>query len=447
MASVGREKGTGGTRYYVQLSPGEDEGRSKIRLGRVTRKQAETAKGHIASLIACRMTGDTISPVTQQWLADLPDGFRDRLERVGVASPRNQGGRYTVAEWVGKYIDGRPDVKAGTRRKWRDVESKLTMFFRDTLVGDVTRQAAKDFRVYLQSVSGLAENSIRRQIGIARQFFNAAIDARLITQNPFTGQGQPVAVRPNESRFHYVTPETAQKVLDACPDAEWRLIFALARFGGLRCPSEVLRLQWQDVDFEREQFTVHASKTEHHANGGIRTVPMFPELRPLFQDAFDAAKDGAVYCIERYRDPGVNLRTQLTKIIRRAGLDPWQKLFQNLRSTRETELFKLTGGNVKAVCTWLGNSPTVAMQHYAQTTEADLREAVRLSVLGDAKEAVQNPVHNPVQTQDADGREDPQETPYQTDENAVFCGEKRDFAEACETPQKGEKWAILDSNQ
>ena len=40
----------------------------------------------------------------------------------------------------------------------------------------------------------------------------------------------------------------------------------------------------------------------------------------------------------RYRDANANLRTRLARIIERAGLEVWPKLFQNLRLTRETEL-------------------------------------------------------------------------------------------------------------
>ena len=40
----------------------------------------------------------------------------------------------------------------------------------------------------------------------------------------------------------------------------------------------------------------------------------------------------------RYRNDNTNLRTQLRRTIRKAGLKPWPKLFQNLRSTRGTEL-------------------------------------------------------------------------------------------------------------
>lgn len=65
----------------------------------------------------------------------------------------------------------------------------------------------------------------------------------------------------------------------------------------LQCRVELIALLDRDVDFENNRFTVHASKTERHVDTGIRTVPMFPELRPLFQDAFDNAKEGDIYCI------------------------------------------------------------------------------------------------------------------------------------------------------
>ena len=398
MASIAREKTTTGVRYYIQLSPGEDEGRGKIRLGLVTRKDVLSAKGHIGNLIRHRKTGEALRPATQDWLAGLPNALRDRLEKLRLAEPRNTGSTYTVKEWTDNYLKMREKdsgTKPDTVRKLENVARRLSAFFRTEMLEEISVYDAKAFKGYLRNIVGLSENTARKHIAISRQFFNAAIDKRLISENPF--KGQPVTVRPNESRFFFITPEIARKVLDACPDVEWRLIFGLARFGGLRCPSEVLRLKWEDVDFANDQFVVHASKTEHHANGGIRTVPMFPELKPLFQDAFDEAKEGAVYCITRCRDAGVNLRTHMHRIIRRAGLEPWPKTFQNLRSTRETELFKLTKGNVKAVCKWIGNSPAVAMQHYAQVTEADLKEAAKLAVMDDAKEAVQNPVHNPVQ--------------------------------------------------
>jgi len=81
------------------------------------------------------------------------------------------------------------------------------------------------------------------------------------------------------------------------------------------------------------------------------------------------------YLITRYRDSNANLRTQLTRIIRRAGLEPWPKLFQNLRSTRETELAETFPMHV--VCCWIGNSEPVAAKHYRQVTDGHYEKAAR----------------------------------------------------------------------
>ncbi len=78
-------------------------------------------------------------------------------------------------------------------------------------------------------------------------------------------------------------------------------------------------------------------------------------------------------CHHRYREPNTNLRTQLEKIIKRASVKPWPKLFHNLRASCETDLAKIHP--IKAVCDWIGNSITVAQRHYLQTTEEDFERA------------------------------------------------------------------------
>ncbi len=68
-----------------------------------------------------------------------------------------------------------------------------------------------------------------------------------------------------------------------------------------------------------------------------------------------------------------NLRTQLHRIIKRAGLKPWPKCFQNCWSTRETELAEKYPLHV--VCSWLGNSQAVAAKHYLQVTDKHFQQA------------------------------------------------------------------------
>ncbi|MBI2477679.1 MAG: site-specific integrase [Planctomycetia bacterium] len=212
--------------------------------------------------------------------------------------------------------------------------------------------------------------------GRARQFFRAAIKRRLIAAdaNPF-GEMKGIAVQANKDRFYFVSREEAAKVLDACPDSQWRLLFALSRYGGLRCPSEHLALKWADIDWELGRMQVRSSKTEHHEGKGSRVVPIFPELRPYLEEVWDAAEPGTEYVITRYRDANSNLRTQLERIIKRAGLETWPKLFQNLRSTRETELAERFPLHV--VCAWIGNSQAVAAKHYLQVTDQHFSDATK----------------------------------------------------------------------
>ena len=371
MASITKDRKTG--RYFLQYHGGLDGKRKTLRLGKATRKQADTARRNIEELLACRRTGTAPQPSVQEWLVGLPVRMRRTLQKHGLVEDSVQTCP-KLGEWLNAYLHTRKDVKPGTKTFFGHTKRNLVSFFgRERRLNDITPGDADEFRVHLLVREGLSESTARRRLRLAKQFFTAAIRKRLIDSNPFADiRAGDVA---NPSRFQFVTREEAKAVLDACPDVEWRLIFALCRYGGLRCPSEVLRLKWEDVNWGKDRFIVHASKTEHHADGGIRTVPIFPELRPRLMDAFERAEPGTFYCVARYRDPKTNLRTQLTKIIRRAGLEPWPKLFQNLRSTRETELAQEFP--IHVVCKWIGNTQAVAMKHYLQVTDEHFDQATR----------------------------------------------------------------------
>lgn len=47
-------------------------------------------------------------------------------------------------------------------------------------------------------------------------------------------------------------------MLDACPDAQWRLLFSWAALGGLRIPSKALALTWADVNWEENKILVRS---------------------------------------------------------------------------------------------------------------------------------------------------------------------------------------------
>src|SRR5947209_2347336 len=128
-----------------------------------------------------------------------------------------------------------------------------------------------------------------------------------------------------------------------------------------------MALEWADVDWGGGKFLVRSPKT------GDRWVPLFPELRPFLEEAFDAAPEGARHVLRRFLNPAKDLRAGMLRVLRRAGIPPWPRLFHNLRATRETEL--AAEHPLHVVCAWVGNTERIAARHYLQVTDEDFRRA------------------------------------------------------------------------
>ncbi|MCA9070445.1 MAG: tyrosine-type recombinase/integrase, partial [Planctomycetaceae bacterium] len=214
-------------------------------------------------------------------------------------------------------------------------------------------------------------------------FFKLAKKRKLISENPFQETSAPAG--DSSGRQHFVTEEDAGKLLSVA-NPTWRTILGLCRFGGLRCPSEVLSLRWEDILWDSQKIVVTSPKTEHHEGKGSRVIPLFSELLPILLESSELAEDRAEYVVGgNYREAAqgpngwqnCNLRTQFERIIKRAGLAPWPRMFPNLRASRETELVKKHP--VHVVVSWMGNTPRVAMKHYLQVTDEDFRKATEKS--------------------------------------------------------------------
>ena len=65
-----------------------------------------------------------------------------------------------------------------------------------------------------------------------------------------------------------MTREETDRILAVC-NPEWAAIVSLARYGGLRCPSEVLSLRWQDINWDTGRIHVTSPKT---ARSGSRAA-------------------------------------------------------------------------------------------------------------------------------------------------------------------------------
>ena len=79
-----------------------------------------------------------------------------------------------------------------------------------------------------------------------------------------------------------------------------------------------------------------------------------------------------------------------------------EKLFQNLRASRETEL--MAAYPVKDVSAWLGDSAPVAMKHYAMTLQDSFDRAIREGALPAAVVKLHQNPHQPAELEKAANR-------------------------------------------
>ncbi len=438
MASICR--GTGKGHKWVQWTD-EAGKRQTLRLGRCNQRQAEKHLTVVESLLSYRIAQLPVDSEIARFVGSLEGQLRKRYEALGLVAEREQAkNQMTLKTYLDNYY-GAKQGKETSHTVWSHTRKRLVEYFgADRPIADITPVEARAFRLWLASSNKrdkaktledgtvvppapLSQNTIRKRIGIAKEVFNAAFLDGLVTRNPFANAG-PVAVRGNKERLFYIDLDTFNKVLDAAPNARWRCLLSLARIGAVRVPSEVYGLCWSDVSWEAKRITIRSPKTEHHEGRDTRILPLFPRLEDELLKLFLEPTEG-----DRLfggLSAGSNLRTQLLKIITRAGVEPWPRLWQNMRASGATDLARQLPAHVAAsIC---GHTVEVAREHYWQTTDSDLNLVI----------STLHPKQNPKQQVPA----------TESKQTSRSEGEAVLTEECCFSQGKQQdQWTTLDSNQ
>ena len=302
-------------------------------------------------------------PETASWLAELDDSFIDRLANVGLVPHRESA---MLGPWLEKYIAGRTDLKPASVVKLRQTQASLLQkFASDTPLRSITFDQAADWRLTLVA-KRLSEATVRLHCRNVKAIFNEALKRGLITKSPMENL---VSGSVSSNNTRYVTPEEAQRIVDACPSKQWALLFGLARYAGLRTPSETHTLTWQNVDLARGRMNVKSPKTERHRGHEERIVPISPKLAALLWAAYEEAEPGQVQVITISKN---NIARKLQDIIEDAVVPEWHGLFQNLRRSCEIEWAQTFPQF--AVSKWIGHSIAVSGKHYANMVPDELFE-------------------------------------------------------------------------
>ncbi len=144
-------------------------------------------------------------------------------------------------------------------------------------------------------------------------------------------------------------------------------------------PSEIRDLTWSDVNWEKNTVLIRSPKTARRGKAS-RLVPIFAKVRPYLENQFNLAsrehglgsKLRQAYVFPTLRHH-TNAATTAKKFVEAAGFVAWDKFWNALRASRETDLMDLVG--LRRACQWIGNSTKVAMQNYALMKSTDYIDA------------------------------------------------------------------------
>ncbi len=336
-----------------------------ITLGKTLLRYAESVKVRVEDLASAAANHHAPRDNTSRWLVSVDDRLHDKLARVGLVQPRVN---VTLQGWLDQHLAERKgDLKPESLRKLGQTKVKLLAFFdHGKDLRKLTLQDAADWRQFLKGLK-LSEAAVKTHCGNAKTMLAAAVQRKLITENPFV----MLKAGPTASKYsRYVTPDEIDRIIDACPNAHWRLLFGLARYAGLRIPSESHLLTWADVDFEHARLTVHSPKTEHHAGHEQRIIPITPKLMALLEDRFAVAEADQPHLVT-ITGKGAVIR-QERAIWKRAGVEPWKRLWQTLRQSCEKQW--AMEFPQYAVSKWIGHGIIISGRHYANDVPDELFE-------------------------------------------------------------------------
>lgn len=395
--------------------PNDKQREQRIHLGKVGIEAGQTICRWIAKLVVYRGLNQTLSAEAAEWLGGLSATIHDRLAKQGLCEYRTTPKHKlapTLAEWLERHIaQRRAELKPSSIARLTGTKMRLLEYFGGEIRLDaLTTDSAKSWRAWLtqqpterpkskrrgpigkrdrdaaaDSTSSnsptpaanttaanttgkpaqatppktLSEATVRLHCRNAKTIFADAAERELMPSNPFAKlRSTSIAAERNR----YVTPAETLLILEQCPTLQIKLLFALARWAGLRCPSETHRLRWGDVDSDKNLLTVFAPKT-----GKTRIVPIRPELAELLQEGFLEAPPGVETILTI---PRSNLHRTLERVIVAAGIVPWDDLLQTLRRSCETEWAETCPQH--AVSSWIGHSIAVSLKHYTMTTNETL---------------------------------------------------------------------------
>ena len=326
-----------------------------------TREEVEEIATMIDRWTLAEQKESPLDKLTRTFFETSSSYLRQRFASIGILEAR---AAYTLDDaWSEFFAEKSAEVSGSTKLIWKQMGDRLSKLFNfRRLVSEITEREALESRKRLAEV--YSEATVAMTIGRFRTFWTWCVKHDAAPTNVFEGVRKGSTV--NRSKDFQIPREWTERILDACPSQNWRTLFVLWRIAGLR-QQEPLQLTWDCVNWEKKRLLVPSPKTSRYEGRESRILPLFPILERELSASWEEVPEGEKYVVWENRRK--NFDTGFKRILFWAGLQPWAKLFQNMRASAENDLIE-DGYPAHVVGEWIGHTPKVQWRHYLRTLDS-----------------------------------------------------------------------------
>ena len=178
-----------------------------------------------------------------------------------------------------QYVDGRKIAGRRDWRRFRQILEVLTNHFGKSRIRSIAYSDIDLFRTARLNTktkrgTQRAIATINRELALLRRVLNVAMRNGWIVRNPFNSGESLIHPGDEKPRERILTIEEEERLLAACsgPRAHIRPIIIAALDTGMRI-GEILKLVWDDVDFDNRLITVRAFNTKTMRMRYLATTP------------------------------------------------------------------------------------------------------------------------------------------------------------------------------
>lgn len=181
----------------------------------------------------------------------------------------------TLLKAVREYVEA--DGRNRTRRKVHAIDRLIEFFGEHTPLTKITVSKIKRYRKH-RLATGVSNGTVNIEVSALSGIFREQVEQETVDFNPCS----MVAKLPEIQRDTYISWADFQRMLDV---ADWlKPILTVLYYTGMR-PSEVLELDWKEVNFARRMIILPPSRTKEGKSEKQKTLR---EKRiPMRQEVYD----------------------------------------------------------------------------------------------------------------------------------------------------------------